>query len=108
MNRSIIVPTKNQDSMKLAQINQAIKSNRDVTDPSEPSVHVAVVIPAYRVESYIAEVIVQLPASVRTIIVVDDQSPDGTGQLLDRLTRMDRRLFVIHHESNQGVGGATK
>src|SRR5262249_8201712 len=80
----------------------------DVTDRPEPSVHVAVVIPAYRVESYITEVIVELPSLVRTIIAVNDKSPDGTGDLLNRLARTDRRLIVIHHESNQSVGGATK
>jgi dolichol-phosphate mannosyltransferase len=39
---------------------------------------------------------------------VDDHSPDGTGKLLDQLARTDQRLIVIHHETNQGVGAATK
>ena len=68
----------------------------------------AVVIPAYRVEDHIVEVIAQVPHLVRTIIAVDDESPDGTGQLLDQLAQRDRRLVVIHHETNRGVGGATK
>jgi dolichol-phosphate mannosyltransferase len=45
---------------------------------------------------------------VRTIIAVDDQSPDGTGKLLDQVAHTDLRLVVIHHETNRGVGGATK
>jgi dolichol-phosphate mannosyltransferase len=67
----------------------------------------AVVIPAFRVEDYIAAVITRMPPIVRTIVAVEDQSPDSTGELLDRLTSTDRRLVVIHHEQNKGVGGAT-
>ena len=102
MKTSIVA--KSQVFAKVAQI----KPSEDVTDLPESSVHVAVVIPAYRVEDHIAEVIAQLPHLVRTIIAVDDGSPDGTGQLLDQLARKDRRLVVIHHETNRGVGGATK
>jgi dolichol-phosphate mannosyltransferase len=102
MKASIVA--KSQVFAKVAQI----KPSEDVTDLPESSVHVAVVIPAYRVEDHIAEVISRLPHLVRTIIAVDDGSPDGTGQLLDQLARRDRRLVVIHHETNRGVGGATK
>ena len=90
--------------MNVAQI----KSGQDITELPEPLIHVAVVIPAYRVEDHLAEVIAQVPHLVQTIIAVDDGSPDGTGQLLDQLARRDRRLVVIHHETNRGVGGATK
>jgi dolichol-phosphate mannosyltransferase len=74
----------------------------------KPSAHIAVVIPAFRVENHIVEVIAQMPSFVRTIIAVDDRSPDATGRLLDELASSDRRLVVIHHERNQGVGGATQ
>jgi dolichol-phosphate mannosyltransferase len=67
-----------------------------------------VVIPAFRVETYIVNVIAQVPSAVGTIIVVEDFSPDGTSQILDRLASKDRRLVVIHHKENKGVGGATQ
>lgn len=102
MKASIV--TKSQVFTNVAQI----KPGQDVTDLPESSVHVAVVIPAYRVEDHIVEVIARVPHLVRTIIAVDDESPDGTGQLLDQLAQRDRRLVVIHHETNRGVGGATK
>jgi dolichol-phosphate mannosyltransferase len=70
--------------------------------------HVAVVIPAFRVENYIADVIAQVPSLVQTIIAVDDHSSDGTGRLLDELALTNQRLVVIHHGQNQGVGGATQ
>lgn len=71
------------------------------------SSHIAVVIPAFRVESHIADVISQIPPFVQTIIAVEDHSPDNTGQILDALTKTNPRLVVIHHDQNQGVGGAT-
>ncbi|MBS1250819.1 MAG: Undecaprenyl-phosphate mannosyltransferase [Chloroflexi bacterium] len=71
------------------------------------SSHIAVVIPAFRVENHIADVISEIPSFVQTIIAVEDQSPDNTGHVLDTLARTEPRLVVINHEQNQGVGGAT-
>ena len=75
---------------------------------SESSPHIAVVIPAFRVANQVTGVISSVPPFVKTIVVVDDCSPDDTGQVLDGLARSDPRLVVTHHEENRGVGGATK
>ena len=40
------------------------------------------------------------------ILVVDDNSPDGTGQLADRLSSVQPRIQVLHRESKQGLGRA--
>ncbi|MDQ6693914.1 MAG: polyprenol monophosphomannose synthase [Chloroflexota bacterium] len=41
------------------------------------------------------------------ILVVDDNSPDGTGQLADRLVEQHKgRLFVMHRPGKQGLGKA--
>jgi dolichol-phosphate mannosyltransferase len=85
-----------------------ITLQREIDSSAEPSPHIAVVIPAYRVEDYVAEVIAQIPPIVQTIIAVDDKSPDGTGRLLDDLAHANDRLVIIHHERNAGVGAATK
>jgi glycosyltransferase involved in cell wall biosynthesis len=42
------------------------------------------------------------------VIVVDDGSPDHTGELLDEMARHFPWLKVIHHDSNQGYGGALR
>ena len=42
------------------------------------------------------------------IIILDDKSTDGTGEIADRLAREHGRVRVIHHEENQGSGGALK
>ena len=42
------------------------------------------------------------------VIVVDDGSPDHTGELLDEMARHFPWLKVVHHESNRGYGGALR
>jgi len=40
------------------------------------------------------------------ILVVDDASPDGTGELADRLAASDPRLHVLHRTAKDGLGRA--
>ncbi len=40
------------------------------------------------------------------LLVVDDGSPDGTGELADRLAEDDERISVIHREGKMGLGSA--
>jgi dolichol-phosphate mannosyltransferase len=40
------------------------------------------------------------------ILVVDDNSPDGTGQLVDRLARENKDVTVIHRQRKLGLGSA--
>lgn len=67
---------------------------------------IAVVIPAYRVERDIQSVLQGIPAYVTTIIVVDDASPDASADLVAAAAKRDKRIILIRHEQNQGVGGA--
>jgi glycosyltransferase involved in cell wall biosynthesis len=68
--------------------------------------NLAVVIPAYRVADTIEAVLNELPNYLRHIIVVDDASPDNTSELVKTFANRDRRIVLIRHEDNQGVGGA--
>ncbi|MGH2543423.1 MAG: glycosyltransferase, partial [Ardenticatenaceae bacterium] len=68
----------------------------------------AVVIPTYNERDNIAELtemILRLPHALR-VIVVDDNSPDGTGELADTLAAADERLCVIHRAGKLGLGTA--
>ena len=67
---------------------------------------IAAVIPCYSVEREIASVIGSLPRYLKHIVVVDDASPDATADLVRKAARKDRRIVLIRHERNQGVGGA--
>jgi dolichol-phosphate mannosyltransferase len=40
------------------------------------------------------------------ILVIDDNSPDGTGRLADDLARAEGRVHVLHREAKQGLGKA--
>jgi dolichol-phosphate mannosyltransferase len=67
---------------------------------------IAVVIPAYHAADTIEAVLNELPDYLRHIIVVDDASPDNTSELVQAFADRDRRIVLIRHEGNQGVGGA--
>ena len=66
---------------------------------------IAVVIPAYRVRSHILEVLAGIGEEVSNVFVVDDACPEGSGKLVET-QNMDKRVRVLFHEVNQGVGGA--
>ena len=73
------------------------------TDPPAQE-RVCVVIPLYRVEPYIQEVIAGIPDWVWRIVVVDDASPDCSAD--KALATGNPRVVLARHEQNQGVGGA--
>jgi dolichol-phosphate mannosyltransferase len=75
--------------------------------PENPRVWL--VIPTYN-ESANVEAIVEaareaLPAS-RRILIVDDDSPDGTGRMADRLAETHDDVAVMHRGTKQGLGPA--
>ncbi|TSA16734.1 glycosyltransferase family 2 protein [bacterium] len=68
---------------------------------------IAVVVPAHNEEKLISKVVETMPRMVDHIVVVNDCSTDRTADVLLEIGKHHRkRLTVIHHEQNQGVGGA--
>ena len=41
------------------------------------------------------------------VLVIDDNSPDGTGRLADELAQADPRVHVLHRPGKMGLGTAT-
>lgn len=68
--------------------------------------NIVAVIPCYRVEAQIGDVLAALPRYLKHIIVVDDASTDETASVVARAAKRDRRIILMRHEKNQGVGGA--
>jgi dolichol-phosphate mannosyltransferase len=67
---------------------------------------IAAVIPSYCVERDIKSVLGGLPSYIKHIIVVDDASPDSSSDLITAAAKKDKRITLIRHGQNQGVGGA--
>jgi glycosyltransferase involved in cell wall biosynthesis len=67
---------------------------------------IAVIIPCYRVQSKILDVIARIQADIAAIYVVDDACPLRVGDLVDKEVR-DPRVRVIRRAENGGVGAAT-
>ena len=67
-----------------------------------------VIIPTYNESENIAwiteEVLAHQPDV--DILVADDGSPDGTGEIADKLAAADQRISVMHREGKQGLGSA--
>ena len=67
-----------------------------------------VIVPTYNeaenIEGIIAAILEQ-PGAFH-VCVVDDGSPDGTGQIADRLAEKDDRIHVLHRSGKLGLGTA--
>jgi dolichol-phosphate mannosyltransferase len=67
-----------------------------------------VVIPTYNEAANLPQLIPQVLAqdSRLEVLVVDDASPDGTGQIADGLAQREPRVHVLHREGKLGLGTA--
>lgn len=67
-----------------------------------------IIIPTYNeaenLPLLLKEIFVYVPET--HVLVIDDSSPDGTGQLADRLATEDKRLHTLHREGKLGLGTA--
>jgi len=72
----------------------------------ESSLKTAVVVPTYNESDNIgmlAQEVLSLPVQ---LVIVDDNSPNGTGEIADGLARKDSRVFVLHRPRKMGLGTA--
>jgi len=67
-----------------------------------------VVIPTYNEAANLPQLVPQVLAqdSRLEVLVVDDASPDGTGQLADGLAQREPRVHVLHRQGKLGLGTA--
>jgi dolichol-phosphate mannosyltransferase len=83
-----------------------------VTEPNPPAGpaanRIVIVMPTYNerqnLESIAGRVRVALPTA--DLLVVDDNSPDGTGDLADKLAEADPHVQVMHRTDKAGLGKA--
>lgn len=69
---------------------------------------VLVIIPTYDERENLPRIVERLFASVpgAHVLVADDDSPDGTGDVADELAAADERVHVLHRAEKAGLGAA--
>jgi dolichol-phosphate mannosyltransferase len=76
---------------------------------SEPRGPAWLVLPTYNeaenLEPFVAAVLPKLPEEAR-VLIVDDNSPDGTGRIAERLAEEEGRVRFLHRERKEGLGPA--
>jgi dolichol-phosphate mannosyltransferase len=82
-------------------------------DPSPDSPGpVWVIVPTYNerdnLEPLVSSILHELErvAPEHAVLIVDDSSPDGTGELADRIAEREPRVRVLHHKEKRGLGRA--
>jgi dolichol-phosphate mannosyltransferase len=69
---------------------------------------IVAVLPTYNerenIEKMVAAILSQ-PLDL-SVLIVDDNSPDGTGEIADRLAEKDERVEVLHRQGKEGLGTA--
>ncbi|MDN5795406.1 MAG: polyprenol monophosphomannose synthase [Intrasporangium sp.] len=78
------------------------------TTNREPVTRVAVLIPTFNERESLPGVVARVRASVPSadVVVLDDASPDGTGQIADGLAAADDHVHVMHRPGKAGLGRA--
>ncbi len=71
-----------------------------------PTDRVTVVIPTYNERENLPHIASAVTHHGYRLLVVDDASPDGTGDLAERLAEADPRLSVLHRGQKEGLGPA--
>jgi dolichol-phosphate mannosyltransferase len=75
-----------------------------------PLDRVLVLIPTYNEKDNLPRIVGRVRASVPAadILILDDNSPDGTGAIADGLAASDPQVHVLHRAGKQGLGAAYK
>jgi dolichol-phosphate mannosyltransferase len=76
--------------------------------PEQASDRVAVIMPTYNERANIEAMVRRVRRAVPSagLLVVDDNSPDGTGEVADKLAAEDPHVHVLHRERKAGLGAA--
>ena len=79
---------------------------RPLSDHDSP--RILVCIPTYNEALNIAGVVARLRAAVplAEVLIVDDNSPDGTGKIADGLAATDGKIHVLHRTGKEGLAAA--
>ena len=67
-----------------------------------------VVMPTYNEAATVRKVVERVRAAVPAadVLIVDDSSPDGTGEIADSLAQLDSHVHALHRARKEGLGKA--
>ncbi|MCB9598063.1 MAG: glycosyltransferase family 2 protein [Sandaracinaceae bacterium] len=88
-------------------IREVVTSSGEAPQPAAVGPRVAVIIPCFRVERSIVDVVSSVGDWAWGIYCVDDACPNGSGKLVEEAFRDDERVRVVMRAKNGGVGAAT-
>jgi dolichol-phosphate mannosyltransferase len=73
-----------------------------------PVGRVAVIIPTYNEAENLEPIVARVRSAVpdADVLIADDNSPDGTGDIADKLALTDDHVHVLHRPGKQGLGAA--
>ncbi len=79
-----------------------------MSDPQPIIERVLVIIPTFNERENLPRIVSRVRAAVpdASVLVVDDSSPDGTGELADELAAADEAISVMHRTAKDGLGAA--
>ena len=86
---------------------QSRRSEADV-ESAVKALNVLVIIPTYNEAENLEKIVARVHAANPDVhvLVADDNSPDGTGDLADKLAKADERVKVLHRAGKEGLGKA--
>lgn len=67
---------------------------------------VTVVVPTYNERENLGDIAAAITSHGYRLLVVDDNSPDGTGEIADELSELNPSISVLHRSEKQGLGPA--
>lgn len=86
----------------------ATEQGDTTTGPSPGSGGTLVVIPTYNEAENVERIVERVRDSnpEAHILVADDNSPDGTGKIADKIAELDDQVHVLHRKGKEGLGAA--
>jgi glycosyltransferase involved in cell wall biosynthesis len=83
-----------------------VSTEARLTERKQPPTEVLVVLPTYNESQNLEKVVAGVRHFGHDVLVVDDASPDGTGEIADRLAAADPGVRVLHRPGKLGLGKA--
>ena len=65
-----------------------------------------VIIPTYNEIDNIEEFIIQISNFDVSVLIVDDNSPDGTGKVVEGITKINKKINLMKRNEKLGLGSA--